>query len=136
MTYLAYARIADQIRAANLPCHIGDPPDNIPVPYTFVWGPLPIGNALTLAGADDVLDLECNVQVVAETPATVLKVADQVKGVLQGAELVLDGYRVFPLKVTGSTSAQTARSVANEETNTYPAWLTLHLRLQATKENC
>ena len=92
--------------------------------------------ALTLAGGDDVLDLECNVQVVAETPATVLKVADQVKGVLQGAELVLVGYRVFPLKVTGSTSAQTARSVANEETNTYPAWLTLHLRLQATKENC
>lgn len=134
MTYLVYANTANLLEAAGVRCEVGDPTDVVDVPYTFVWGPLPVEYALTAAGSDDNLDVEYHVQVVAAYPAAVMKLADQVKNTLRNAVLDLPGFRVFPLKVTGSTPVQTARGVANEDTNTYPAWLTLHLRLQATKE--
>ena len=134
MIELVYARVADLLTAEVEPCFVGDPPENVPVPYLFVWGPLPVGRALSAAGCDDTVDTVLHVQVVAKQSPDVLVLAGRVSRALQGFTVDVDGWAVFPLKVTGSTNVQTARGVANEASNTYPAWLTLSVRLQATKE--
>ena len=136
MIELVYARTADLIQSAGTPCFVGDPPENIPPPYAFVWGPVPTEYALTPAGVDEQVDLEFHVQVVAKEAASVLLLAGALKLLLRGAVLPVEGWRVFPLRVTGSTDVQTARGVVEPATGLYPAWSTLHLRLQATKENC
>ena len=135
MMHLVYARIADRVKASGTDCFIGDPPSNVPVPYCFVWGPLPTDEALTGAGTDAVVDQVVNVTVVAKLPPDVLVLAAEVKTALTGAEPTISGWRTFPLKVIGSTDLQTQRGVVNEPSNTYPAWVTLHVRVQATKES-
>lgn len=134
MMHLVYARIADLIKASGTDCFIGDPPENVPVPYCFVWGPLPTDEALTAAGTDAVVDEIVNVTVVAKAPPDVLVLAAEVKNTLTGAEPQIAGWRTFPLKIVGSTDIRTERGVVNDPTNTYPAWVTLHVRVQATKE--
>lgn len=133
MIVLAYPRIANLINGAGTPCFVGDPPDNVPVPYCFVWGPVPTGSARTIAGSDRNADSEIHVQVVAKQAPDVLMLASEIADLLDGAQLDVAGWRVAPLKVVGSTNVQTARQVPNEASNTYPAWLTLHVRLRATK---
>lgn len=132
MIELVYARVADELQSAA-PCFVGDPPENIPVPYLFVWGPLPVENPETLADALDYLDEEIHVQVVAKQVPDVLILAGAAKRTLNGWSPTVAGWRMFPLEITGSTNVQTARQIPNEESNTYPAWLTLHVRVQATK---
>lgn len=134
MIELVYARTADLIRSAGTPCFVGDPPENIPPPYAFVWGPLPIGHPRTVGGVDVQVDQDINVQVVAKEAASVLALASTVNDALNRAELTVDGWRIFPLKVTDSTPVQTARGAVEPATNMYPAWLTLSVRVRATKE--
>lgn len=134
MIELVYARVADLLNTEVETCFVGDPPDNVPVPYLFVWGPLPVGRALSAAGCDDTVDVTVNVQVVAKQAPDVLVLAGRVSRALQGLTVDVSDWTVFPLKVAGSTNVQTARGVANESSNTYPAWLTLTARLQATRE--
>lgn len=134
MIELVYARAADRVSLVA-PCFVGDPPDNCPVPYVFVWGPLPVEEALTAAGCDDVVDLRFHVTVVDKQAPDVLLLAGRVKESLRDVELSIEGWRTFPLQVTGSEPVQTSRRVPVEESNTYPAWVVLHLRFQATKED-
>lgn len=133
MIALAYMRVADAL-GDLVPCFVGDPPDNIPPPFCFVWGPLPVEEAHTVAGALEVVSLPFHVQVVAKQAPDVLLLAAQVKQRLRSADIQVEGWRVFPLKVTGSEPVQTDRAVANAATDTYPAWITLHAHLNATKE--
>lgn len=130
---LAYMRVADLI-SEIAPCFVGDPPDNIPTPYCFVWGPIPVESPRTLAASLETLALPFHVQVVAKQAPDALLLADAVKEALRRAEVQVSGWRVFPLKVTGSEPVQTVRSVANQSSNTYPAWVTLHVLLTAAKE--
>ena len=132
MIELVYARVADELQSAA-PCFVGDPPDNEPVPYLFVWGPLPVENPETLSDTLNYLDEEIHVQVVAKQVPDVLILAGAAKRTLNGWSPTVAGWRMFPLEITGSTNVQTARQIPNEESNTYPAWLTLHVRVQATK---
>lgn len=134
MIELVYAQISAMLDAEVEPCWVGDPPDNIGTPYLFVWGPLPVGEAVSAGGCDESVDRTLYVQVVAKQSPDVFLLAGRVKRALDGFSVGVDGWTVFPLKVTGSTKVQTAGSVANEASNTYPAWLTLEVRLQATKE--
>lgn len=134
MMHLVYARIADRVKASGTDCFIGDPPSNVPVPYCFVWGPLPTDEALTAAGTDAVVDEVVNVTVVAKGAADLLVLAADVKTALTNTEPMIAGWRTFPLKVVGSTDIRTERGVVNEPSNTYPAWVVLQVRVQATKE--
>ena len=134
MIELVYARVADVLNTEVETCFVGDPPDNIDTPYLFVWGPLPIGGSVTAAGCDETVDTVLHIQVVAKQAPDVLVLAGRVSRALQGLAVDVSDWTVFPLKVAGSTNVQTARGVANETSNTYPAWLTLSARLQATRE--
>lgn len=133
MMHLIYARIADTLNEAGIKCFVGDPPENIPVPYCFVWGTLPIDRPIALSGTGGVVSLPVHVQVVHKQAPDVLGVAQQVRNLLQGVVLEVEGFRVFPLKVTGSEPVQTVRGVINEPSNTYPAWMTLHIQVRATR---
>ena len=135
MIELIYARAADLIETDGTTCFVGDPPDNVAVPFCFVWGPVPIEEPLTAGACDEVIDLHFHVQVVAKQAPDVLQLAGTVKRVLAGSELAVDGWKVFPIRVTGSEPVRTDRSAFNEASNTYPAWVTLHCRVQATKEH-
>lgn len=131
---LYQARMAALIEAAGIVSGVGDPPDNIATPFTFVWGPVPVEASHTAAGCDQQVDLEFHVQVVDDQPAKVLLLAGRVKDAIRDKELDIAGWRCFPLKITGSEPVQTARGAIDPDTNQYPAWCTLHVRLQATKE--
>lgn len=130
---LYQARVASLLLAAGIVSGVGDPPDSISTPYSFVWGPVPVEKSLTVAGQDQSVDLEFHIQVVDDQPAKVLLLAGRVKAAISDQELDIDGWRCSPLKVTGSTDVQTARGAIDPDTNQYPAWCTLHVKFRATK---
>ena len=134
MIALAYPRIADLIEAAGTPCFVGGPEKNVPLPFCFVWGRLPIGGPVTLSDADTYVDREFNVTVAAKAPADVLVLASQIQQALEGAVLEVEGWRVYPLRVVDSSNVAVDRVVFNEASNTYPALIVLQVRLQAIKE--
>lgn len=132
--YRAYKRIKDLVETLGGTCFIGDPPGAAPVPYSFVWGPLPIAESVTVAGIADSIDVRLHLTVVDESPANVQAKANVVAALLQGAELAIPDWRIFGLKVTSANSMETQRGTFNEPTNQYPASIVLEIRLRATKE--
>ena len=133
MIELLYARVADLITESGTPCFIAEA-KNVEPPYCIVWGQLPVERAFLAAGVDQQVNLDFNVQVVAKDPASVFLLSGEVKRVLQGAVIPAAGWRVFPLKVTGSTQIQIDRGAVEPLTNQYPAFLTLHVNIRASKE--
>lgn len=127
-----YKRIADQL-STLADSYIGDPPDAVDIPYTFVWGPYPTKQSSTLAGVQGEVDFVAHVTVVAHSPANALSLAAQVEALLAGWEPVVPGWRVFPIRVYGSEPVQTSRGIFDAESNRFPAWVVVHLNIMAVK---
>ena len=134
MIVLAHMRIADLIEDAGTPCYVGDPPKNYSLPFCFVLGGVPFGRARTVAGNDRSVDETLIVRVVAKQSPDALILASEIADLLDEALIQVDGWRAFPLKVESSDPVMTDRTTFNEQSNTYPAWVNLHVRLRATKE--
>lgn len=134
MMVLAHVEIADLIEGAGTTCFVGDPPRNVPVPFCFILGAVPTGRARLLARTDRNVDEPLVVRVVAKQAPDALILAAEVAALLDEAQITIDGWRVFPLRVEHSDPVMTDRTAFNEQSNTYPAWVNLHVRLRATKE--
>lgn len=127
-----YKRMSDQL-STLADSFIGDPPNAAPIPYTFVWGPYPTKESSSLAGVRGEVDFTAHVTVVAASPANVLQLASQVEAILDDAEPIVAGWKVFPLVVAGSEQVQTSRGIFEADTNRFPAWVVMHVHVRAVR---
>lgn len=134
MMHLAYARIADAIKTLGVPAFIGTPGSNVDVPFVRVWGPLPTRQPATLSGSNTTASEVVKIMVVHTSSANVFALSARVHALLDGFAPKVDGWRVFPLKVVGSSDVTTEQGVFDEKSNDYTSFLTLLVRLRATKE--
>ena len=132
--YRVYKRVDERLATLGVPVFIGDPPNAVPPPYLFVWGPLPARQEILMSGSRVEVDSPINVTVVHTSPANTLKLASQVESLLAGWTPHIDGWRIFSLTIEESQPVQTPRGSFEADTNRYPAWLVLSLRLRATTE--
>ena len=131
--YRAYQRVADLLAGLGS-SFVGDPPNAVVPPYTFVWGPLPTTADEAVGTGLQVVDATLNVTCVAASPANTLRLADQASGLLEDAQISVPGWHVAPLQVVGSTHVQTERGTFSPEANRLPSIVVLRVRLRASKE--
>ena len=130
--YRAYQRLTGLLTGLG-DSFVGDPPNAVVPPYTFVWGPLPTTADEAVGTGLQVVDATLNVTCVAASPANALKLASDAAGLLQDAQISILGWHVDPLMVVRSTHVQTERGAFDAPANRLPALVVLDLRLRASK---
>lgn len=129
--YLVYPSVADHLsEALGVPVFVGDPPKDLPTPFLFVWGAIPVENDLPLSTVDETL----NVQVVGKAVPEVNTLASRVIDTVQGFKPTVPGFDCQPLHVTHTTSASTDQQVTDPTTDLRPAWLTVCARYRANRK--
>lgn len=132
--FRVYKQVADQLSSLG-GSYVGDPPDAALVPYSFVWGPAPVKASSLMAGNRGEARFTMHATVVAHSPANALALAGQAEELLAGFTPTIEGWRVFPLDVTGSEPVQTQRGSFDATANRLPAWVVLHIQVQAVKDS-
>lgn len=108
---------------------VGDPPENVAVPYLFTWGPVPVRDAAPLALVDE----RVNVQVVAKAIPDVNALASRVVTALDGFQPEIDGYDCQPLRVRHTTNGSTDTQMVEPSADSRPAYLTVVCQFRANK---
>ena len=139
MTRAHYQAITNRLATLTasgkpVPATLGDPPNNSPLPYTFITPRPATPRSVTAAGCDRELDEYFNVTLVHSSAANVLALCEGATSLLHGWEPVVPGWRTFPLEVVDTQPVQTSTVVMDGQSNTYPRWAVIQCRLQATKE--
>lgn len=132
--FRVYKQVADRLSSLG-GSYVGDPPDAAQVPYVFVWGPAAVKASSLMAANRGETSFTMHATVVAHSPANTLALAAQAEELLAGFTPTIEGWRVFPLDVTGSEPVQTQRGSFEPTTNRYPAWVVLHIQVQAVKDS-
>lgn len=108
---------------------VGDPPDNVSLPYLFAWGSVPVAVAAPLALVDE----RVNVQVVAKATPEVNALTSRVVEALEEFLPAIPGYDCQPLRVRRTTNANTDSQVTEPSTDMRPTYLTVVCQFRANK---
>lgn len=133
---LAHAQALKTVLEQECVTFIGDPDENCPVPYTFIWGMDGGKDSRVLSRHVPALDMAFNVSCVAATGNNALSLAERITDRMTSAALFVAGWRTFPIseRDISVNGPLTQRGVFEDETNRYPSLVVISARLRAVKE--
>lgn len=109
---------------------VGDPPANVPPPYLFVWGPIPVEDETPLSLVDE----QFNIQVIAKASPEVNALAARVISAVAGFTPQVPGYDCQPVRVRRTTPATSDQQILEPGSGTRPAYLTVICEFKANRK--
>lgn len=130
--------IADHLKTIEwegrpLNVYVGDPPRGSTPPYAFIWGAPSVPTAETMCPTPDTLDRTVNIQVVAQTHANTLALADEVMGAAGRCVPRASGWAFARCRVVEAREVQSERVGESIGTAMNPSWTTVVVQVHASK---
>lgn len=129
--YQLYPSVADHLaESTGYAWYVGDPPSNVPTPYGFTKGPIPVEDPSPMA----LVAVRGEAHVVGKAEPEANRQADTVALALEDFIPTVPGYDCQPLRVKHTTTAITDSQVTEPDSNLRPAKVVVVFHFEANRK--